>query len=131
MKFKHHTDATMKEALDAIHHPESGIAVPDYRLNDKDLAWMRSRLDVYMELTPKYCSMCTSSRGKRQRSVVLYQEQQAALSQAFMISLDDIMTNRRDYRICIWPWRSSFKECHIWHKRPKSQGVDSMLVVCD
>ncbi len=84
-----HNFTTTKEALQAIHNPDSGIAIPrDYRLNDKDLAWMRSRLDKStwnLHQNPAQCVRLLVA--KEHRSVVLYQEQQAALSQAFIISL--------------------------------------------
>jgi hypothetical protein len=94
-----HSFAIAKEALDAFHHPESGITVRrDYRRNDKDLAWMRSRLDKCTWNLHLNATQCVRFLVvKEHRSVVLYQAEQVALSQAFMVSLNDRMTNIHDY----------------------------------
>ena len=84
-----HGFATTREALDALHNPESNINIPrDYRLNNKDLTWMRSRLDKSTwNLHPNAAHCVRLLVAREQESVILYQEQQKSLGQAFNVSL--------------------------------------------
>jgi len=81
--------ATTDEAINAIHDPQSGISIPrDYRLNEKDLTYMRSKLDSSTwNLHPSPSQSVRLLVANEQDSVVLYQEQQHSSGQAFICSI--------------------------------------------
>jgi hypothetical protein len=81
--------ATIEEALDAMHDPESGIPIPrDYRLNEKDLYFLRSKLDKNTwNLHPNAAQCVRLLVAKEQDSVVLSQEQKQSSGQAFIVSV--------------------------------------------